>query len=122
MKSFGLFSKPTTKPYRVTNGITFDLRGGDVVQPLALTVKNPDGTSVWYTPPGFKRVLHFWMPLPLLPWLSARFGRFGVYMGAKCFGMDLPEYPDTLHVSEGEIYEGSKAIMLFTMRFTGRLT
>jgi len=22
MKSFGLFSKPTTKPYRATNGIT----------------------------------------------------------------------------------------------------
>jgi hypothetical protein len=35
--------------------------------------------------------------------------------------MDLPEYPNTLHVSEGEIYEGSKAIMLFTMRFTGGL-
>ena len=116
-----LGAEPTTAPYRSTTGVSFDLRGGDVVQPLALSVTNADGSSRWFTPPGFPRVLRFRMPLPLLPWISVRIGRFGFYAGAKCFGMDSAAYPDTLGVPSVEIYSGSKAIMLFTMRFTGQL-
>lgn len=122
MRTFGLFNPPTTSPYRATNGITFDLRGGDVVQPLAWTASNPDGSSAWFMPPYFKRWLRFYMPLPILPWLSIRVGRFGFYFGAKCFGVDSEAYKGWFaKTAQSDVYVGSRAVMLLTARFTGKL-
>lgn len=122
MKAFGLFGAASTVPYRSTNGITFDLRGGDVVQPLAWNAANPDGTSAWFTAPYFRRWLSFYCPLPLLPWLSVRIGRFGVYCGSKCFGVDSEAYKNWFAKDAPEsVYVGSRALMLFSMRFTGTL-
>lgn len=120
MKTVGIFREPTTSPYRATNGITFDLRGGDVVQPLALTASNPDGSSAWFTPPYFKRWMRFYCGLPMLPWLTVKVGRFGMYCGAKCFGVDSDAYKEWF-AKPDDVYVGSQALMLFSMRFTGTL-
>lgn len=133
MIAFGLFSEPTTAPYRTTNGISFDLRGGDVVQPLdVIPMTTPDGKSKWYFPPYFQHWLRFYLSFPMLPWLTVKIGRFGMYAGAKCFGVEPSE--DGVIDGEGgnesylgwfakpmDVFPGSRCIMLFTMRFTSRL-
>ena len=123
MNAYGLFETyPTTAPWRTTNGISFDLRFGDVVQPLALSPKNPDGSSAWYFPPYFRRWLRFYVRLPILPWISIRVGRFGMYAGAKCFGVEPAETSYLgWFAKPDDLAPGSKALMLFTMRFTSQL-
>ena len=98
---------PTTNPKRDAFGITFALRGGDVCHPL--------GRGEWFKPPYFSRVLRFWCPLPVLPWVSWRLWGWRGYVGAKVFGADAAEYCHWL--PPGDVYAGSMAI-----HFSARLS
>lgn len=101
-----------TTPYPTANGFILRLMGGDVVHPL--------GDGDWFKPPYFARVLRFRVPLPVMPFFSVRIGRFGFYIGSKVFGVDSPAYAAWM-VPEDEVYEGSLAMMLCSIRFTRRL-
>ncbi len=105
-------SPPQNYPYpKSTFGIILGLRGGDVIQPL--------GEGNWFEAPYFKDVLHFYLPIPLIPWFSIRIGKFGFYIGAKAFGVDNEPYKNWLPPEE--VYDGSIATMLCSFRFTGSL-
>ena len=99
-----------TNPKRSTFGVTLALRWGDVCHPL--------GAGAWFKPPYFTRLLRFWCPLPLLPWISWNLWGWRGYLGAKVFGMDSEAYKQwpALATEQDQIYPGSLAI-----QFSGRL-
>lgn len=102
MKVIGWSSGPEpwqNFPFPKENGIIFSLRGGDVVFPW-------DGN--WFTEPFFKHVLHFYMPIPILPFFCIKIGSWGLYAGFKAFGVDSPAYKNWLPPEE--VYDGSVAI------------
>lgn len=105
MRVFQFPGQITTAPKRATFGITFALRGGDVLHPL--------GKGDWFKPPYFARVLRFWCPLPLLPWISWNLWGWRGYCGMKIFGVDSDAYKLWPAMSElkHEVYPGSKALM-----------
>lgn len=84
------------------------LRGGDVCDPR-------DGEQI-NGPPWPTRVERFYCPLPILPWVCIKFGRFGFYAGWKCYGFDLPNYLNWPGITPKDVYPGSLALEL-TMRF-----
>ena len=92
-------------------GVLIAFRGGNVIYPL--------GKGNWFQPPYFTRVINFWLGLPLLPYIALRHGRFGFYFGAKGFGVDAPAYKNWLPPEE--VYPGSLAVMLISIRMTSNL-
>ncbi|SRR6266404_1392270 len=75
-------------------------RGGDINHPL--------GSGKWFEPPFFKKVLHFYFPLPILPFLCLHVGRFGFYVGFKIYGVDAEVYK--LYMNSADVYKGSQAL------------
>lgn len=111
MKVFGLNvgGEPLTKPYPSKTGVIVRVLGGNVVYPW--------GDGDWFAPPYFASVLKFFMPIPIMPFFSVRIGRFGFYIGAKVFGVDSPAYGNWM-CDPSDVYEGSMAMMLCSIRFT----
>lgn len=105
MRVFQFLGQATTNPKRETFGVTLALRGGDVLHPL--------GKGDWFKPPYFSRILRFWCPLPILPWISWNLGDWRGYFGAKVYGADSPAYK---HWMPGvDVYDGSQALQ-FSIR------
>jgi hypothetical protein len=96
----------TTNPKRDKFGIAFVLRGGDVCHPL--------GDGKWFEPPYFERVLRFWCPLPILPFISWNLWGWKGYAGAKVYGADSPEYKNWMEPAD--VFPGS-----FALHFSVRL-
>lgn len=114
MRVFGLNlgGEPLTTPYPSKSGFIFRLLGGDVIYPL--------GNGDWFRPPYFDRVIRFFMPIPIMPFLSIRLGRFGFYFGCKVFGVDSPAYANWM-CDRSQVYPGSQSMMLISIRFTRAL-
>jgi hypothetical protein len=98
---------PSTDPFRKTNGIFLELRGGDVNHPL--------GDGNWFKPPYFGRVFKMFISLPLLPFLSWKFGTWGGYCGFKIYGVDSPAYKEWMNPDD--VYDGSQALHLSVRPF-----
>lgn len=80
----------------------FYLRGGDVVRPL---------NGGWLKPPYPTRYWHFFCKLRVLPFLSVRIGRFGFYIGFKCFGVYHDQYKEWFRLEhQGDIDMESRAL------------
>mgnify|MGYP000673918565 CR=1 FL=1 len=105
MRVFQFPGQATTNPKRDTFGITFVLRGGDVLHPL--------GKGDWFELPYFSRVLRFWCPLPLLPWVSWNLWGWRGYFGAKVYGADSLDYLNWMPAKD--VYQGSQALQ-FSIR------
>jgi len=97
-------TQPITGPFPSRNGVFFELRGGDVAEPIGF------GTN-WFKPPYPSHVLRFFCPWRVLPFLSWKLGSFGGYIGFKAYGVDAPEYPLWLCKPE-ECYSGSVAMCI----------
>lgn len=93
--------EPLTQPKRQTFGITVALRGGDVCHPLGT-----DGN--WFTEPYFTRVLRFFCPVSILPWISWNLFGWKGYAGAKIYGADSAAYKHWMN--HDDVYNGSQAI------------
>jgi len=100
--------EPLTQPKRQTFGITFALRGGDVCHPLGT-----DGN--WFTPPYFTRVLRFYCPIPILPFVMWNLWGWRGYAGAKIYGVDSEAYKNWMPTED--VYNGSLAL-----HFSARLS
>lgn len=112
--------QPLTSPFPLRNGLFFALRGGDHAHPSYFTLR-PEATAGqepgWFNAiPLHVRRLYF--PFPVLPFLSARWGRFGFYVGWKAFGVDSEQYKDFPGVNPNEVFAGSVALQGCTIRFT----
>lgn len=107
MRVFQIPGTPTTAPKRETFGITFAFRGGDVCHPL--------GEGDWFKPPYFTKVLRFWCPLPVLPWITWNLWGWRGYLGAKVYGADSPDYCNWM--DPFDVYERSQAL-----HFSARLS
>jgi len=115
MKIFQITTNPDqklTSPFRSTNGITLALRGGNILDPYF----DPDGWF-WSKKPSF--VLNFYVPIPILPYITVKFGKYGFYAGFKAYGVDSDAYIDQLCPKE-DVYEGSQALS-FSVRFSQAL-
>jgi hypothetical protein len=110
MKVFQLSTgdEPLTQPKRQTFGITFALRGGDVCHPLGT-----EGN--WFKEPYFDKVLRFYCPIPILPFIMWNLWGWKGYAGCKIFGADSPAYLNWMQPED--VYEGSQAI-----HFSARLS
>ena len=97
-------------------GIVVSLRGGDVVRPL-------NGSWFGDKAGGFPtKVWRWYCPVPILPFISIAFGRFGWYAGFKTFGADDPTYLrwPTGTFSEADMVKDSLALCpTIPWRFTG---
>lgn len=105
MRVFQFPGQISTAPKRATFGITVALRGGDVLHPL--------GKGDWFKPPYFSRILRFWCPVPILPWISWNLWGWRGYFGAKVYGADSPEYVHWM--AAVDVYDGSQALQ-FSVR------
>lgn len=106
MRVFQFPGEVTTNPKRETFGITFALRGGDVLHPL--------GQGDWFKPPYFSRILRFWCPLPVMPWITWNLFGWRGYLGAKVYGADSDAYKNWMPAED--VCPGSLAL-----QFSGRL-
>lgn len=99
---------PLTQPFPDKTGLHLSLRGGDVVYPR--------GPGNWFAAPYFDpaKVIHFFLRWPLIPFVSWRIGKRGGYIGAKGFGVDSDAYKNWL--PPAEVYPGSQAVMLISVR------
>lgn len=79
-------------------------RGGDINHPL--------GEGKWFEPPYFKKVFHWYCPLPILPFFCLHIGRFGFYIGFKIYGVDHPLYKN--YMNPDDVYVGSQALHFST--------
>lgn len=134
MRVFGLCNDPKswTNPFpeadtvdgiKGADGFIIALRGGDTVSGAGWELRGEatagSKPNYFNAIPSRVRRIFFW--LPLLPFLSVRWGRFGFYIGFKVFGFDSPAYKDWPGVNPREVYEGSLALTGFTFRFTTKL-
>lgn len=80
---------------------------------------DPKG-GVWfnYIPDRTVREFH---PKATLPFFTARWGRFGIYLGYKAYGFDSAAYLDFPGVNSFDVYDGSVALTGFTARVTTKL-
>lgn len=102
MKVFSLWGTPTTNPFPVSNGIQFSLHGGDICY--------PKGKGDWFKPPYFPAgVWRTYCSLPILPWISYRFGKRAGYIGFKVYGADSDAYKNWMNPDD--VYPGSQALM-----------
>ena len=93
-------------------GIVLKLRGGDVVRPVGYPRNwfRKDAPNVWFnTEPETRwKVLRFFCPLPVLPFLSVAAGKYGFYIGFKDYGVHHEEYRAWLQTED--VYAGSMAL------------
>jgi hypothetical protein len=92
-------------------GVVIKLRGGDVVRPIGYPINwlKKDAPNVWFnTGPVRWKVLKFFCPIPILPFISVSLGQYGFYMGFKDFGVHHDEYKTWLPSSD--VYVGSMAL------------
>jgi hypothetical protein len=85
--------------FRDTPGIDISWRGGDVIRPL---------NGKWFDEPEPTRVLRFWCPWRVLPFIRWRIGRTVGYAGFKAFGVDSEHYKDWLPAERVQV--GSVAL------------
>jgi hypothetical protein len=109
VKVFGYCNDPLpwTNPFPERTGFIFALRGGDYYSP-----------DSWTTPTDYTRG---YMSYPILPFFSARVGRFGFYIGWKVYGVDTENQRAMPGITDADVYDGSVAIQGFTLRFTSAL-
>lgn len=103
---FSTCDEGLTNPKRSGFGITLALRGGDVLHPL--------GEGNWFKSPYFARILRFYCPIAVLPFISWNLWGWKGYLGAKVYGADSDSYKNWM--SFEDVYQGSLAI-----QFSGRL-
>ena len=108
MKVFQIITRDEglTNPKRSVWGVTLALRGGDVLHPL--------GTGDWFKPPYFSRVLRFFCPFTILPFIAWNLWGWRGYIGAKVYGADSEAYKNWMPV--WDVFPGSLAIQ-FSIRF-----
>ena len=121
--------KPWTNPFpeRDTDdgipgedGFLWALRGGHMVSPSGWQLR-PEATAgskpTFFNsiPSHVRRLYFFW---PVLPFLAFRRGRFGGYIGFKCFGFSDKAYKDFPGVNPEEIQEDNLALSGFTFRLS----
>jgi hypothetical protein len=83
--------------FREERGWDISWRGGQVHWPV-------DGK--WFEAPFPRRVISFWCPLRILPFVRWRFGSTVGYFGFKAYGVDDPRYLNWIaaeHVREGSV-------------------
>lgn len=103
---------PLVKPFLEKSGIFVEFRGGDFIF--------PKGKGEWFKPPYFpKGVFRSFLTWPWLPFITIRIGNWGMYFGAKAFGVDAPAYKEWM-CDPAEVYDGSQAIM-FSIRMSRAL-
>lgn len=87
MNVFGLAtdSLPYNDPFPQKSGVIFRLLGGMVIRPW-------DGN--WLKEPYPTQVGYWNCKLPILPFLSVKIGRFGFYIGFKCFNLGHEQYKE----------------------------
>lgn len=100
MKVFG--TGLHTDPWK--SGIFF--RGGDICDPF---------NGKWFDPPYPTRIWRTYCPLPILPFISIKIGRFGIYFGFKLYGADSEHYLNWMDTKD--VYPGSQALCL-SVRWT----
>ena len=95
-------AQPITAPFRTRNGVFFELRGGDICEPVGIATN-------WFEPPFPTRVIRKFCKWRVLPFLSWKFGTWGGYIGFKAYGVDAPIYAYWL-APAFEVYPGSVAL------------
>lgn len=101
--------QPATSPFPARNGVFFELRGGDVCDPIG-------AGSNWFAPPFPRHIVRYRCRRAWLPYLSWRFGRWAGYLGWKIYGVDAPVYAQWL-CEPREVYAGSQALCLTARPF-----
>jgi len=91
-----------TNPKRSTFGITFALRGGDILHPL--------GSGSWFDPPYFSRIWRAYCPITICPFISWNLFGWKGYIGFKVYGADSPAYKNWM--PPADVYDGSQAMQL----------
>lgn len=99
-------SHPLTNPFPLSSGIFFELRGGNICDPILGTFFGYQ----WFGPKFPKYVWKAFCKFKVLPFLSWRFGNRGGYIGFKAYGVDSEAYKNWIDPSE--VYEGSYAMCL----------
>lgn len=97
--------QPLTAPFPLTNGVFVAVRSGDFYSPDSwnpLEVRNYCRGQVRFR-----------------PFLSARRGRFGFYVGWKVYGVDTENQARMPGIKPEDVYPGSVALQGFTLRFSG---
>ena len=94
--------QPLTSPFPLRNGVFVALRSGDLCSP-----------DSWQAPVHVRRAWIY-----LRPFFSARFGKFGMYVGWKTYGVDGEHMLKFPSINPAEVYAGSVAIQGCTIRFT----
>ena len=110
MKVFGWASNKQSwsKPFPAkSKGLYLSFRGGDVIRPY--------GSGNWFAEPFYRTYWRWHCKYAVLPFFSCRWGRYGMYIGAKCFGVDHEAYKNWLPPEE--VYDGSRALAL-SFRFS----
>jgi len=87
--------------FREKPGIGIVFRGGHVHQPL---------NGQWFGPKWPTRVLHFYCPWRILPFINWRIGRTVGYVGFKAYGVDVPKYLNW--IPSEHVFEGSVALSI----------
>lgn len=117
------WTEPFSKSPRF--GVKLRLLGGDVMDPSGWVLRSHklDGEFVpqdakpdWFNAVP-RYVYRAFAKTARLPFLSVGLGRFGFYIGWKVYGVDKTEYLDYPTVTRGDLYTGSRALVL-TMRTT----
>jgi len=96
-------------------GNLFSCSGWNTVRPGG----DPNG-GVWFNRIPDRTVRQY-VRTKRLPFFTARWGRFGIYLGYKAYGFDSPAYRDFPGVQTYDVYDGSVALTGFTARITTKL-
>ena len=99
-----------TNPFPEKGYFFWEWRGGDRIQPC--------GSGDWFNPPYFPDgVDRDYIPTPSKLFFSWRFPllNWQGYFGAKAFGVDNEAYKQWMCEPQ-EVYPGSVAIMMFSLR------
>lgn len=98
--------QPLTSPFPLRNGIFVALRSGDL-----------------YSPDSWQNTKHYTRQTNARwrPYFSARYGRFGFYVGWKTWGCDTEKQVNAPGILPEEVYKGSVAMQGCTARFSGKV-
>ena len=100
--------QPLTSPFPLRNGVFVALRSGDFYSPDSWDVKK---VSKYRRGKVRNR-----------PFVSARCGRYGAYIGWKVYGVDTDNQRAMPGIFPSDVYPGSVAIQGCTIRFTRGLS
>ena len=96
--------QPLTSPFPLTDGVFFTVRSGDYY--------SPDSWDIMKVSSYDRGVVKN------RPFLSARKGRFGFYIGWKVYGVDTDNQRAMPGIFPEDVYSGSVAIQGCTIRFS----